>query len=969
MRIHIKHIILVLSFFVSGIGYAADKEFVQGLFPLYKLISGDSIYLYSDNTQGNVRYGYCYYDDDYTPLFSNKSTSYSTNHGTREKIFNSKCYSIIAPIFEKAQPFSEGYGTVSLNGKWAYIKSDNTLATDFRFDAAMPVKNGVAQVIMDGNIEKISVECLSSYRTNTSNELENEFKSKLIAQQFNESQFEKAHENAIKFINSNQPTISKDYSSSELYSLCLACSYGKGAQNQMMATTMRHMPDLYNQYSNRYVDANLSFLHSSPVLGHQICIELINSVRFSDNETELNKIKEYIEHKDYKRAVVGLESYYSKSDSIDYKAPLYTIYAVLLSLSNDFEQLWRVANNLTANPNDITLNNIVRNGLCYRFKSAIDLAKKAVNGKSICKHNSISLSLLSCLYSYHCIDNNKAKECYSQIFHNSKIDEALILEAYSNYILLPSMGRDYAKTLEQYCSRESEFAANLFRRLNILELSKEWGLTKSRIDQVVDCLIARGDKVSLQTAYQLFLFSKNILTDEQLDWQRLAKMNKDSNVKELFAEYVNLKSRYSGYNIFDLDEERDTDILLRICDIESEIKSKLFAGNKALGQRNNIDQVRDVLNSQNAIAFEFTTFHINDIPWYGAFVISPKSSEPSFVKLTSEYDLVRYKDIYREKTTESIQNFYASTFGSNFWLKFDLNNYNKIYFATTGMLDEIGLEYVPYKDGRSLFEDFSTYRVKSTANIPSLNSSLNYQDGYVALYGGLDYGVKSVEESRGSIATGKLKYSEAEVNDIDKILSNSFVTKKFTGKEGTTNTYRELSNVSPVILHFATHGYQRSKMYSKTYLSYENRFNYYRQNKDIEDEDWLLSNTGLRMSADNSIADSINNLLLSRDIANSRLQNTALVVLSACNTSDGSTSDSYDCVIGLNYAFQKAKVKNIITSLWNVYDKTSYEFMKHFYTALNSSDIHKAFYQSVMKMKSTYPNNPEIWSSFVLIEN
>ncbi len=961
-----KLIIANILLCISGFCQAADTELAQQYFPQYKIISGDSIFLYSDNSSGKIKYGYCYFDSHYNTLFSGKLTSFSATHRKSDSYLNSRCYTIIPPIFEKAQPFSEGYGVVCMNGKWAYISSDNSLLTDFCFDAAMPIKNGIAQVMLNGNIRSIPLHQLNSYSPAGPTSLDHH----LIIQLFNESQCEIAHTKAIDFINLHSPSIDKDFSDSDLVSLCLVCSYGKRAQDKLMAMTMGNRSDLYNLYSSRYIDANLSFLQSSPILADLICQDIINSSRCLDDNAELMNIKSLFEKKDYKRAVVTLESYFNTFGDYDKSSPLFTVYALLLSLSNDFESLWSVACDLRPNPNDVSLDNIVRNAFSYRFASAINLATKALKNKSFNYKKENILSLLGCLYSYHSMDVDKATDFYSQVYGNKGYDAALVSEALANSILVTNIDNDYAKVLDDYYVHESSYAMHLFKHNNVLDLSRKWGASKSRIDQVVDCLLNRGDEQSLLAAYKLSLLTKNILTDEQLDWQRLAKFNDDSKIRRLYAEYDSLKSKYGGTNIFDLDSSTETDVLNKLCELESQIKNDIFAEDDSFAPyRIDIKSILKTLSLNNAVGVEFITYHVKNIPWYGAFVLSSNSSSPKFIKIMNEYDLVEYKKAYREKNTESIQNFYESTFGNELWSHFDFTNHKHIYFATAGLLDEIGVEFLNYKGGRSLFEDFFTYRVKSTSIIPNLNSEITSRDGIAALYGGLDYGTSSFDANRGSVSSGKLKFSGIEVDEIDNILSDSFQTRKYVAKEGTPNSFRELCNVSPAILHFATHGYQRNKSYQKSYLTYEDRFNYYRQNTDIEDADWLLSNTGLRLSADSAVTDSINNLILSREIANSRLQNTSLVVLSACNTSDGASSDSYDCILGLNFAFQKANVKNLITSLWNVYDNTSYEFMKYFYTELNSSNIHDAFYTSVSKMKGLYPNNPEIWSSFILIEN
>jgi CHAT domain-containing protein len=107
-------------------------------------------------------------------------------------------------------------------------------------------------------------------------------------------------------------------------------------------------------------------------------------------------------------------------------------------------------------------------------------------------------------------------------------------------------------------------------------------------------------------------------------------------------------------------------------------------------------------------------------------------------------------------------------------------------------------------------------------------------------------------------------------------------------------------------------------------------------------------------------------ILTAYEVANLNLQNTRLVVLSACETGLGDIRGS-EGVYGLQRAFKMAGSKYLIMSLWQVSDKETVEFMETFYTKLlGYKDIRKAFNETQREMCQKY--DPFYWAAFVLVE-
>ena len=103
------------------------------------------------------------------------------------------------------------------------------------------------------------------------------------------------------------------------------------------------------------------------------------------------------------------------------------------------------------------------------------------------------------------------------------------------------------------------------------------------------------------------------------------------------------------------------------------------------------------------------------------------------------------------------------------------------------------------------------------------------------------------------------------------------------------------------------------------------------------------------------------------EASNVTLNNTQLVVLSACETGLGEIQGS-EGVFGLQRAFKAAGAEYLIMSLWKVPDTETAEFMENFYSnRLEGISIEEAFRQTQQYMKNKYTDDPYKWAAFVLV--
>jgi CHAT domain-containing protein len=89
-----------------------------------------------------------------------------------------------------------------------------------------------------------------------------------------------------------------------------------------------------------------------------------------------------------------------------------------------------------------------------------------------------------------------------------------------------------------------------------------------------------------------------------------------------------------------------------------------------------------------------------------------------------------------------------------------------------------------------------------------------------------------------------------------------------------------------------------------------------------------------------------------------------LVVLSACETGLGKLSRG-DELVGLQRAFLYAGTPAVVTTLWKVDDRATFELIRAFYTRLDSANPVEALRQAQLEAMRTFPH-PFAWAAFGL---
>jgi CHAT domain-containing protein len=288
--------------------------------------------------------------------------------------------------------------------------------------------------------------------------------------------------------------------------------------------------------------------------------------------------------------------------------------------------------------------------------------------------------------------------------------------------------------------------------------------------------------------------------------------------------------------------------------------------------------------------------------------------------------------------------------------------YNKVNIST--LLDEGKNEYV--------IEKYSIRLLSNTIEIVQKSSSTNETQSAI-LYGYPKYDLGAQRIKRSSLFSkddsrsafgdqiAPLPGTYQEVTDIAKdLFAGGWTYDKYIADKATEVAIKKLN--SPTVLHIATHGFFLPDIRVDKEQALTSRSAKYNP---------LLRSGLLLAGAENTInnqeiSGEEDGILTAYEAMNLSLDNTQLVVMSACETGLGEVKNG-EGVYGLQRAFLVAGADNLVMSLWKVNDETTQKLMSGFYKNwLKGESRIEAFNHSITDLKKEF-KEPYYWGAFVIL--
>jgi CHAT domain-containing protein/tetratricopeptide (TPR) repeat protein len=312
---------------------------------------------------------------------------------------------------------------------------------------------------------------------------------------------------------------------------------------------------------------------------------------------------------------------------------------------------------------------------------------------------------------------------------------------------------------------------------------------------------------------------------------------------------------------------------------------------------------------------------------------------------------------------------YQQLFGS---LEDKLAAATTVYVAPDGVLNLVPFARLKLADGRYFGERQEVRLLQSGRDLLRPDPDRPAR-GLLAL-GGIDFGAAAIAEAKAdSLFLASATDHAGAITRASGTLRDGFAQLAASGEEAdqVTQWYRRLRKDEPAevwsgataskvrllalqspprVLHLATHGF---------YLPGESR------------EPMLLSGIALAGANRELAGAGADGILFALEAQGLNLEGTELVVLSACDTAQGSL-DYSEGVLGLARALRTAGARNVLVTLWKLNDGEARDFMVEFYkTWLTQvrSDPAKALRDTQLSwLKQDTRRDPRVWAPYILIE-
>ncbi|MFL5731155.1 MAG: CHAT domain-containing protein [Cytophagaceae bacterium] len=523
------------------------------------------------------------------------------------------------------------------------------------------------------------------------------------------------------------------------------------------------------------------------------------------------------------------------------------------------------------------------------------------------------------------------------------------------------------ETLKQVQEKNIQHINTYFAPMSEAEKARFWDKIRPKFQRFYSFVadVKNSDPSLLGEMYNYQLATKALLLNSTNKVKQLILNGTDEQLKKDYLEWLdtkeNLARLYTMSKAELIEEKINLDSLERAANAKEKMlssKSKLF--NQQYEQEPiTFKQIAGKLLANEA-AVEIIQLHkfnvvTTDTIQYAALILKKESAVgPELVLLDNGNQLEKryynyYKNSIRQKTKDEFS--YEQYWGR---LEKAMGDKQIIYVSLDGIYNQINLNTLQMASGQYLLEKKHLIFLTNSKDVLKLKetggSTVNNN---ATLIGFPNYG------TAGTIA--KLPGTKIEVENIAKVLTaNNYSVKTFLENGATEQKVKSLK--SPKILHIATHGFFLAESDA---TENEKVFGISTEKSNANP----LLRSGLLMADAEKAMDgtSENGILTAYEVMNLLLDNTEIVVVSACETGLGDVKNG-EGVYGLQRAFQVAGSKSIIMSLWKVNDAATQELMSSFYKNYSlSNNKEAAFKKAQLELKTKF-KEPYYWGAFVLVE-
>ena len=491
-----------------------------------------------------------------------------------------------------------------------------------------------------------------------------------------------------------------------------------------------------------------------------------------------------------------------------------------------------------------------------------------------------------------------------------------------------------------------------FLLLTDVDRERVWSEQQQNIDDFRFNVAALPDStidfmpLFIPTLYDMELISKGIMLNSVIEFEKVLERNGDKSLQEAYSKIKENMKQIDELQTAVSDE--NVQKVLELKQANTSLQHHLMTGCATYSDYTKYLSFtwKDVQGKlgENDIAIEFTTVPLSplDKDNYILALILASTGEPTMEVISTKAII---KNLKKQENLYDNSQYFDLIWG---FMQQHLDGKQRVYFAPDNNLSDIAIEYL-YDGSQSFFEKYEVYRLSSTKELCRDYSEIASQKS-ITIFGDIDYNTRQIADERGLLSFGQLKYSKEEVSGIQSAMKKRFKVKVYNEDKATEQSFRQLSDNSPSILHISSHG------------DYDGN--------DKTSETDAMSNSFLALSGINnvSVADLANDgKITAADIAQMNLRQCDMAVLSACNTGIG--GKGVDGIFGLQRGFKNAGVRSLLMSLKPVYDESTAQLMTAFYQGIAQGKSKRQSLLDAQKvLKATEYKEGKYWAPFILLD-
>jgi CHAT domain-containing protein/tetratricopeptide (TPR) repeat protein len=484
-------------------------------------------------------------------------------------------------------------------------------------------------------------------------------------------------------------------------------------------------------------------------------------------------------------------------------------------------------------------------------------------------------------------------------------------------------------------------------------------------------------KILLSQLYDVQLATKALLLNSSNKVRQSILASGDNILINTFRQWLDTKEQIVRFYSLSVEErklEEDVSVLQqRANELEKSLslKSSLFRQmtEKEITHNDVATALRDGEAAAEIIRIKrkFQT----DSVYYVALIIKPGNPQPSLIIWPNGNALENRRFKFHRN---SIKHHFTDTISyDHYWkpLADGIAGTQNVFLSCDGIFNKVNFNTLLNRaTKRWVLDDFTISLVSNTKDIISRQDHTTSK-GDVNLYGNVDFHLTGVSATPGSHSATRnfgfgdqipmLPATEKEVDLIQKLIQSE-KTKAFTFKMADANEINLKKTRNPAILHIATHGFFLNDVdVDENAGEAEEKF----FNNPLLRSGILLAGAGTKKT-DGNLASDEDGILTAYEAMNLYLDETDLVVLSACETGLGEVRNG-EGVYGLQRSFMVAGSNAVMMSLWQVDDVATQELMVEFYKHwMEGQPKLDAFKKAQLLIKEKY-KSPYYWGAFILV--